>query len=91
MSPQDGFSTERIAGVCADQVRPGTYGSQGHEVTSYNSIKQIVKQKENEAPILTPPWVKDSSLGILIKYQYLHLHIIVRIKCIHHYLILNGF
>ena len=35
--------------------------------------------------------INEYILAVLIKYQFLHLHIIVRIKCIHHYLILNGF
>ena len=36
-------------------------------------------------------FVNEFILFVLSKYQFLHFHIIVRIKCIHHYLILNGF
>ena len=63
MSPQEVFTQEGRAGVHADRVRPGTYGSQGHKVTSNNQIDQSVNHKGNEVPTLTPPRFKDSNLG----------------------------
>ena len=64
MSPQDGFPLEVRTGVRADIVRPRTEVSQGHKVTSNTWIDQSVNQKNNEEPTLTPPWVKNSNIGI---------------------------
>ena len=44
--------------MCVDRVRPRTLGSQGQEVTRNTRIEKIVKHKVNEAPTLTPTWIK---------------------------------
>ena len=63
MSPQEGFPQKGILVVRADRVKPRTWGSQGHKITSNNRIDQSVNQKGVEAPKLTPHQVKDSNLG----------------------------
>ena len=47
----------------ADRVRPRTKGSQGREVYINTWIDQIVNQKGNEVPMITPLWVKNSNIG----------------------------
>ena len=71
MSTEEGIPQEGRECVSVDKVRPRTYGSQGREVTSNTRIDQSITQKGNEAPMLTPTWVKDINLGSYITVVHL--------------------
>ena len=47
----------------ADTVRPRTWGSQGHKVTSNTQIDQSVNHTGNGSSILIYPRFKNSNLG----------------------------
>ena len=54
-----GVSSKRDSRYVCRQSLNLDLGSQGREVTSNTQIDQSVNQKGDEAPTLTPPWVKN--------------------------------
>ena len=56
------------------------------EVTTSNDIVFLIVIKN-----INHLYINEFILFVFRKYQILHFHIILRIKCIHHYLRFNGF